>query len=109
MKPCGEGRIRTQTQDSWDKKWPQNSFNGWVFLKYPKKTKTPKQEPRIQIQDYKEAHTQKKKRAHSIGDDNKYTHGNERKGNRWEIQQQQIKNNETGEVKLETRDKRLPK
>lgn len=78
-------------------------------LNTPKKPKTPKQEPRIQIQDYKEAHTQKKKRARSIGDDNKYTHGNERKGNRWEIQQQQIKNNETGEVKLETRDKRLPK
>lgn len=79
-------------------------------LNTQKKTKTPKQEPRIQIQDYKEAHTKKKKkRAHSIGDDNKYTHGNERKGNRWEIQQQQIKNNETGEVKLETRDKRLPK
>lgn len=62
-------------------------------------------------QEYKSRTIRKhtKKRAHSIGDDNKYTHGNERKGNRWEIQQQQIKNNETGEVKLATRDKRLPK
>lgn len=32
-------------------------------LNTPKKTKTPKQEPRIQIQDYKEAHTQKKKES----------------------------------------------
>lgn len=31
-------------------------------LNTPKKTKTPKQEPRIQIQDYKEAHTKKKKK-----------------------------------------------
>lgn len=79
-------------------------------LNTPKKPK-----PLNRSQEYKSrtirkhTHTKKKKRAHSIGDDNKYTHGNERKGNRWEIQQQQIKNNETGEVKLETRDKRLPK
>lgn len=32
-------------------------------LNTQKKTKTPKQEPRIQIQDYKEAHTQKKKES----------------------------------------------
>lgn len=31
-------------------------------LNTQKKPKTPKQEPRIQIQDYKEAHTQKKKK-----------------------------------------------
>lgn len=31
-------------------------------LNTQKKNKTPKQEPRIQIQDYKEAHTQKKKK-----------------------------------------------
>lgn len=34
-------------------------------LNTPKKTKTPKQEPRIQIQDYKEAH-KKKKREHTV-------------------------------------------
>lgn len=34
-------------------------------LNTPKKPKTPKQEPRIQIQDYKEAHTQKK-REHTV-------------------------------------------
>lgn len=33
-------------------------------LNTPKKPKTPKQEPRIQIQDYKEAH--KKKREHTV-------------------------------------------
>lgn len=36
-------------------------------LNTPKKPKTPKQEPRIQIQDYKEAHThKKKKREHTV-------------------------------------------
>lgn len=35
-------------------------------LNTPKKTKTPKQEPRIQIQDDKEAHKKKKKKEHTV-------------------------------------------